>query len=874
MKQETNTQLAQEDQIYFYKLPQLIVPSQQTVIGVIDASFSIQPYWENIVKNWKKFTNDQENKDFKSSFLTFTFSHTLIFQKKQLSNSIHQYGGFQSDIERAVLKLINYIHFMDLAQEQMTLYFISDGIDSEQSTLIERLQKIPRVQYKCRVICVSLGKEFPIELSVELRRIFNNVDKHIPYIQKVNNPEYLQNYLDQYKYPKTHKIKFDIPINIFPWVQNAVNKTNLMPVWGFIKGQQYLKIQLKNKGVEQRIRIRGNMNLYLEEQRELSQFYLDHLSQIKDHKLKSNNANMALAFLRKYVYPGSVNEMPIFSLQQINVGQRRLSTFIFRFNALIAFSSLTNEEQQNVFLTREENQIFKQMPAQELSKSKYLAITNNDFLNAKEEFVKILIQTFIEDDDLRSVITLQSMSEILKQRDIIEDINNCKSLPQLLLTFPIVGLSIYVQRDNNQIFDPFKIVIQSISRHHKCIDSVSLISNNNFFVFNTGSSGIEKVNCLVPIINNKSMSKIISSTLFNMIVNYVVNNIINAQNHKTYIGILTKTYIHLITLEESSWQQELKQRVLYTFGTLIIQNPIYQKANQIIQDNPERAFRIQAYVSELQDSPYTFRSMFYFLNNFTGLKYGIYFIQGVIRKMHNLRVKQFFKIFIKQEQNKELIKIESMDRFKNIEEIGDIYINYYKQDAQVEFQNSVYLEFFDQKSLQEELAIYFQLTKDKLQPQLFMKIIYLNERDSKQIINETSIQEINDQDIQDYVIQQLIQAEFKEELASLKQTYIQKIQITHQFNNYPDLINDLNKLNLTQKAQITQLCLIKGCHSYLQRNCGFKQLDGVLNLILKNKSKEKIYAYLIEDLRYSETIKQNTEQFLTNMIDYVNSLSD
>ena len=54
------------------------------------------------------------------------------------------------------------------------------------------------------------------------------------------------------------------------------------------------------------------------------------------------------------------------------------------------------------------------------------------------------------------------------------------------------------------------------------------------------------------------MSKIISSTLFNMIVNYVVNNIINAQNHKTFIGILTKTYIHLITLEESSWSQELK----------------------------------------------------------------------------------------------------------------------------------------------------------------------------------------------------------------------------------------------------------------------------------------------------------------------------
>ena len=34
---------------------------------------------------------------------------------------------------------------MDLAQEQITLYFISDGIDSEQSTLIERLQKIHRV---------------------------------------------------------------------------------------------------------------------------------------------------------------------------------------------------------------------------------------------------------------------------------------------------------------------------------------------------------------------------------------------------------------------------------------------------------------------------------------------------------------------------------------------------------------------------------------------------------------------------------------------------------------------------------------------------------------------------------------------------------
>ena len=49
------------------------------------------------------------------------------------------------------------------------------------------------------------------------------------------------------------------------------------------------------------------------------------------------------------------------------------------------------------------------------------------------------------------------------------------------------------------------------------------------------------------------MIKIISSTLFNMIVNYIVNNFINAQNHETYIGILTKTYIYLITFEESSW---------------------------------------------------------------------------------------------------------------------------------------------------------------------------------------------------------------------------------------------------------------------------------------------------------------------------------
>ena len=31
------------------------------------------------------------------------------------------------------------------------------------------------------------------------------------------------------------------------------------------------------------------------------------------------------------------------------------------------------------------------MPAQELFKSKYLAITNNDFLKAKDDFLKLLI---------------------------------------------------------------------------------------------------------------------------------------------------------------------------------------------------------------------------------------------------------------------------------------------------------------------------------------------------------------------------------------------------------------------------------------------------------------------------------------------------
>lgn len=54
------------------------------------------------------------------------------------------------------------------------------------------------------------------------------------------------------------------------------------------------------------------------------------------------------------------------------------------------------------------------MSAEKLFRSKYLAITHSDFIKAKDEFLKILIETFIEDDESRSVITLQSMSEILK----------------------------------------------------------------------------------------------------------------------------------------------------------------------------------------------------------------------------------------------------------------------------------------------------------------------------------------------------------------------------------------------------------------------------------------------------------------------------
>lgn len=71
------------------------------------------------------------------------------------------------------------------------------------------------------------------------------------------------------------------------------------------------------------------------------------------------------------------------------------------------------------------------------------------------------------------------------------------------------------------------------------------------------------------------MTKVVTSTLFNMIVNCVVNEIINAQNHETFIGLLSKTYIYLLSLEETQWSYDLKQKILYTFEVLVDQNLTY-----------------------------------------------------------------------------------------------------------------------------------------------------------------------------------------------------------------------------------------------------------------------------------------------------------
>lgn len=548
-----------------FKVPKKNQVTKSVLVGIIDASGSMEPCWEWLIKFWNQ-------KIPKQNTITITFDNNVHpCNNNVLSDYILDHGGGGTNITQAFERFEQHLDNIP-KDTAITVIFISDGDDMYPSTLSTRFAALKgHKEHMINFICLGVGSEFPTFLSMRLREKYHTGDATLPAIFLIEYPsekaflnkfESIQPYLEF-----NHKRNIEPPVLLLPWREyyNFVHEN----AW-ILTDSNKIKIDGEVYDIsDQHLNLDGLVQCFRSWTQVINIESVNKDEDVKDKALKT------LALMDELIQEvKAAKKIDLLNLEElkesedISFGERAFINYIkhtvsraaWYYEDVKLLAEGKSAKDLNEFDAAKRIGIGTIVGKYHQKAFALQGFTVDDFLKVKEAFKSTFLNTKLDptSNQEASVVTLQNQKEIFLQKDFIKGLDHCMSQFDLVEAFPVVGLAIKIKRFDGSRLNPWLTEVRFIAKAHKAIDSIAILKAKNSLALKVGDK-TENINAVLPLFDkcDADLRPLISSKLYHLLMTFNVMQNVDTLYEDAYLSLLSNTLVYLFAQPESEWRDEL-----------------------------------------------------------------------------------------------------------------------------------------------------------------------------------------------------------------------------------------------------------------------------------------------------------------------------
>jgi len=587
-----------------FKIPKASVGGKQVnnqIIGIIDASGSMSSVWPLVAEFWNKYIPTQNS-------YTITFdSKPRICESNILNQNISQHGGGSTEILKAFEAFENKLH--SLPQDtNLTVIFISDGQDNNVRTLEQRMKNLkgnPKGIF-INFLCLGIQSGFPTFLSMKLREVYHTGDATIPaifLIEYASDKAFLNKFESMKPYfASTSALNIHPPVIRYPWADPV--DTVFERVWVLTEssmlevGEEIFDLSKDSVNLEGVVEIfKGWVQM----------IHLESLKPGSDTKGMAGKTLKYMELLFEQVKKekgidlvkesaGQGNEPKGLSFHQRalrNLIKHSLSRAVWFYEDVKLLAQGKSPKELNEYDAAKRIGIGTIVGKYHQKALALKGITVDDFKILRDQFAGVYRETPLtpQSGQEASVITLENQKDIFLQKDFLEGLSFCNSQFDLVETFPLIGLAIKIKRYNGSMINPWLTQVRFIAKHHKTVDTVSIIKSQNNLQLKIGDDLIENINAVLPLYGkaDEDLKNLVRTRLFHLMMTFNVMQNVDTLYEDAYLALLSNTLVFLLTEKDSEWKKELFQAIESTVRIVYYETDSFDKYRENLLKDPVKA---------------------------------------------------------------------------------------------------------------------------------------------------------------------------------------------------------------------------------------------------------------------------------------------
>jgi len=567
------------------------------IIGVIDASGSMQSAWPHVATFWNNYVP-------LDNAYTITFDQDVhACPTNILDSNISKHGGGMTNISKAFEALQKKLDSLE-NDTSVTVIFISDGQDNQSHNLqaqIAALKGTNKGMY-LNFLCLGIGSGFPTFLSMELREKYHTGDATIPAIFLI---EYIgeKAFLNKFESMKPY-FTYNAKLSIFPAV--------IQYPWEEPKETVFENIWVLTEG--SMLEVEGNIydlskdSTNLEGVVDIFKGWLQkiHLESLKPGK--SDVKEMAVKALKMMtILSEQINKERGFDILNLKKDEEEPENITFHDRVIrnlmkhtLSRAAWYCEEIKLLAEGKSPSELNEYEAAKRIGigtivgkyHQKALAlkgITVEDFKQIRNDFASTYSEAKLQPQSSQenSVFTLQNQKEVFLEKDFIEALNLCNNQFDLVECFPMIGMAIRIKRFNGSMVNPWLTKVNYIARHHKIVDTISIVKSSNNLELKVGDE-VETINAVLPLFDkeDEDMKYLLRSKLYHLLMNFNVMQNVDTLYEDAYLALLSNTLVYLLNEEDSEWKKDLLNKIYFTVNMVYGEDQSFIKYREGLLNDP------------------------------------------------------------------------------------------------------------------------------------------------------------------------------------------------------------------------------------------------------------------------------------------------
>lgn len=543
-------------------------------IGIIDSSGSMCSWWKFVAKNYNELVESLSTPQ--NKIITYCFDSSIHpVPENKLSDDIYKHGGSMTNIYAAMQRLDNELKKIPI-DEEVRVCFVSDGEDTCNSNLMERLKTLRgRMGGKLTFMCVGVQSGFPTKVSMFLREKYHRGDSTVPsifLIEYASDKAFFNKFQSLKPFISVKSLmKVDPPQRLFPW-EAPVDE---VPEDIWIMSQQET-VQVNNgaftmKYDDEKFSVRAVMEIFRSWSQKLQLDSLNKKINFKQaqefacscHGLMMNIIEDVKKSRGLDILTGKTSEEENFLARVLNLQISRTSSRIKGF--LAAVDEIKDGKDLSQLNEYEAAKIIGLGTVVGKAQQRALALKNmgQDTLQGYiDEFVSVLqsIELKEENQPEESEISKTTFRRILGDNTLEAGLRQFHSPLDFLDIFPLFGIAVNIKRNDGSLDDAYKVSVKSFK--NSIIDS----STFDFATHKLMLNGSEEFNGLCPLISkeNAYLAPLFNTNLMRYIISYNTTEQLDKIIPNSWLVLLSDLFILSISNEDDS----LLNRVLDTFSAM------------------------------------------------------------------------------------------------------------------------------------------------------------------------------------------------------------------------------------------------------------------------------------------------------------------